>query len=74
MFHDSHCQGERISGIAADADTLDYVLGGAAVAGVTDVVALLAAGVAAGRFSAEVAGKCLVFGKIFKFCAAEKAA
>jgi hypothetical protein len=74
MFHESFCQGNRIPGIAVDAGTFDYVLGGAAVAGVTYIVTVQAADVAAGRCSTEKTGKRSVFGKIFKVCAAEKTA
>jgi hypothetical protein len=74
MFHESFCQGNRIPGIAVDAGTFDYVLGGAAVAGVTYIVTVQAADVAAGRCSTEMTGKRSVFGKIFKVCAAEKTA
>jgi hypothetical protein len=74
MFHERLCQGDRITGIAADAGVFDYVMGGAAVTVVTDVVAVKAAGVAEGRCPAEMTGKRPLFGKIFKVCAADKAA
>jgi hypothetical protein len=74
MRHEDQGQGGWVMGFVADAGKLDNVMGGAAVAGVTDVVAVSATGGSGGRCSAEMTGKRLIFSKIFKVGAAEQAA